>query len=104
MSGRRLKRQQSTISIYFEALSPRYFCCFGLCHAKTIGVFIFLFELITVIGFAAFLFYTLGQVQHIRVEGEFNVDCGSNFFGLHSTACINYCAVVLRCLLRKKVR
>ncbi|KAI6242787.1 hypothetical protein M3Y99_00185900 [Aphelenchoides fujianensis] len=35
MANPRLKRQQSTISIYFEALSPRYFCCFGVCHAKS---------------------------------------------------------------------
>ncbi|CAD5210972.1 unnamed protein product [Bursaphelenchus okinawaensis] len=59
MPQHQLHRQQSSTSCQFESFNPseaHYFCCFGFCHSKTVGVLVFLFELIELISSAVFLF------------------------------------------------
>jgi magnesium-transporting ATPase (P-type) len=57
MSSSHLPKQISNASIRFDKNATHYFCCFGLCHAKTVGVLLFYIELIELIGIAVFLFF-----------------------------------------------
>lgn len=61
MAERRLRRQQSNVSLQFDPLAPQYFCCYGIFHAKTIGLLIFLYELVILISTAVFLFLKSGR-------------------------------------------
>ncbi|KAI6184103.1 hypothetical protein M3Y97_00560500 [Aphelenchoides bicaudatus] len=74
MAERRLRRQHSSISVQFDPTQSQYYCCFGACHAKTLGISIFFYELVILISSAAFLFlrsasYTTleWQSQHVLI-------------------------------------
>ncbi|CAD5215365.1 unnamed protein product [Bursaphelenchus xylophilus] len=75
MPQHQLHRQQSSTSCQFEVFDPseaHYFCCFGFCHSKTVGVLIFLFELIELLSSTVYLFlksatYTTKEWQSTEV-------------------------------------